>query len=301
MLSVIICTYNREKYIYKCLQNLANNRSNTDWELLVVDNKSTDNTLNEIKRFEQDYNPANYRYILETEQGLSFARNRGIKEAKGDWLVFLDDDAFVKNDYIEKLQNYITELPDMQAFGGKIVPLFEDGKIPKWLCHWNLSWVSALNLGNKVKLFKGSAFPTGANMGFKQEMVDLYGAFNTQLGRTGKKLIGGEEKDFFNRLKSGGAKIYYLPEIPVQHCIPASRTTIDYIERLGFGVGVSERYRTVNISRLAYCKQLILEAFKWCATLLLASYYSMTQRTYCAKSLILFRKQVTKGLISGKV
>ena len=278
-------------------KRLITNKTDTDWELIVVDNNSTDNTLSEIKRFEKDYTPKNYRYVLETQQGLSFARNRGIREANGDWLVFLDDDAFVSENYIERLSQYIAEIPDMQGFGGKIEPLFEDGKTPEWLCRWNRSWVSALDLGNKVIPFKGKAFPTGANMGFKRQLVDLYGDFNTQLGRTGKKLIGGEEKDFFIRLKKSNVKIYYLPDISVNHCIPPSRTTLEYIEKLGYGVGQSEQYRTLNISRLAYIKQLLLELLKWAATILLSLFYSVMRKVACAKSLILFRKQVTKGLL----
>ncbi len=298
MISIIVCTYNREKYIYECLKRLITNKTYSDWELLVIDNNSTDNTLTEIKRFEQDFKPQNYRYVLEKQQGLSFARNRGIKEAKGEWIVFLDDDAFVGENYINQLNEYILEIPDMQAFGGKILPLFEDGKTPEWLCRWNSSWVSALDMGNKVKLFSGSAFPTGANMGFKRQLVDLYGLFNTQLGRTGKNLIGGEEKDFFNRLKKNNIKIYYLPQIPVNHCIPSSRTNFEYIQKLGYGVGKSEQYRTLNISRLAYLKQLFSEFLKWGATIVLATYYCFSGKTLCAKSLVLFRKQVTKGLIS---
>ena len=296
MLSFIVCTYNREKYIYECLKRLITNKTDTDWELIVVDNNSTDNTLSEIRRFERDYNPQNYRYVLETQQGLSYARNRGIREAKGDWLVFLDDDAFVESDYIQTLQHYIVTLPDMHAFGGKILPLFEDGRSPSWLCRWNMSWVSALDKGNRVSLMKGAEFPTGANMGIKAETARQCGLFNTTLGRTGKNLIGGEEKDYFNRIKALNGNIYYLPAIAVRHCIPLTRTTYNFIRRLGEGVGLSEQIRTLNEGKKSYLKRICAELVKWCATLLLSCYYAITLRPACGYSLLIFRYHVSKTL-----
>ncbi|MBQ9339781.1 MAG: glycosyltransferase family 2 protein [Paludibacteraceae bacterium] len=299
MISVIVCTYNRDKYIYECLSRLAANRSTEQWELLLIDNNSTDSTASECHRFEQDCHPINYRYITEERQGLSYARNRGMQEAKGEWYIFLDDDAFVQPDYIQTLAEYISSMPDMHAFGGRIIPFYEAGSAPKWLCKWNRSWLSAIDKGDNVCLFNGTEYPIGANMGFKADMAHKCGIFNTTLGRTGKNLIGGEEKDYFNRLKALGANIYYLPALTVEHCIPPSRTTYEYISRLGAGIGSSEKLRTLDIGKSAYAKRLASEAVKWAGTICLAAIYTLQCRTECAKSLILFRAQVSKHLIEG--
>ena len=108
-ISFIICTYNREKYIYECLSRLAKNTVHESWEIVLVNNNSTDHTAAECERFKKDYTPKNYRYVVETQQGLSFARNRGIAEAKGEWLVFLDDDAMVETDYIAHVQKHLSD------------------------------------------------------------------------------------------------------------------------------------------------------------------------------------------------
>lgn len=296
MLTIIICTYNREKYLLETLTRLAANRYVGEWELLLVDNNSTDTTPEICKTFATKHPTLPFRYIVETQQGLSHARNRGMAEAKGDWLVFLDDDAFVDPDYLERLNQYTKELPDMVAFGGRIYPFFESGEVAKWLCRWNSSWLSALDKGDKLGTFEGAEYPIGANMGFNRRMYEICGKFDTTLGRSGKNLIGGEEKDYFNRIKAEEGKIYYLPEIAVLHCIPPSRTTNEYIARLGEGVGVSERIRTQE--RGIYAKRLIQECVKWCATLVLWIGYVSTGRVACGNSLVLFRKHVTKGLLA---
>lgn len=295
MLTVIICTYNREKYIGETLERLAKNDYRNKWELLLINNNSTDSTEAICQRFATTYPMVPFRYMVEAKQGLSHARNRGMAEAKGDWLVFLDDDAFVGKDYLQRLERYTMELPDMQAFGGRIYPFFESGETPKWLCRWNRSWLSALDKGDELTTFEGAEYPIGANMGFSRKMYEACGEFDTTLGRSGKNLIGGEEKDYFNRIKTQQGKIYYLPEIPVQHCIPPSRTTNEYIARLGDGVGVSEKMRTKD--RGIYGKRLVQEGIKWCATLVLWIGYVCCGRVACGNSLVLFRLHVTRHLL----
>ena len=96
MISVIICTYNRQKYIYNVLKSLAEGTmSVAGYEIVLVDNNCTDDTRSEVERFQTDFPAVQLRYVTETNQGLSHARNRGIKESKGDILVYVDDDATV--------------------------------------------------------------------------------------------------------------------------------------------------------------------------------------------------------------
>ena len=95
-LSVIICTYNRERYIYNALKSIAEQDFPlSGYEIVLVNNNSTDNTENICKDFKRDYPQVDFRYFIETNQGLSYARNRGVKESSGDILIFVDDDATV--------------------------------------------------------------------------------------------------------------------------------------------------------------------------------------------------------------
>ena len=298
MLSIIVCTYNRDKYLYGALRCIAENGFPTEaYEIILVNNMSTDNTEAECQKFEHDYPNVNFRYFVETNQGLSYARNRGIKESQGDTLLFLDDDSYIQNDYLINLQKQLDTYPDADAFGGKIDPVFESGEAPKWLSKWNYSWVSAIDMGDKVCQFKGKAFPIGANMGIKKAMLEKAGAFNPQLGRSKKNLMGGEEKDLFERIRQQGGNIYYFPDVLVQHVIPPSRTTKDYVKRLGEGVGRSERIRTLGVSRWKYVKRLFSELVKWGGTLVLWLGFALKGQFEKGNILFTFRRKVTSGLL----
>lgn len=300
MLSVIICTYNREKFLYDALCHVAKNDFPVgDFEIVLINNNSTDNTAGECERFTTDFPDVQFRYFVETKQGLSHARNRGIEESRGDILIFLDDDSFVKPDYLSNLQKQMNQYSDAMAFGGKITPLFESGEAPQWLCKWTYSWVSAIDKGEKVMLFEGNSFPIGANMGFRKSCLEQCGNFNTELGRSKKNLMAGEEKDLFNRLKERSFPIYYFPDIQVEHVIPPQRTTQDYIVRMGQGVGMSERLRCLKIGKKSLWKRYFSELIKWGATIVLWFRYAICLRPVVGNMLVVFRWNVTKGLLGN--
>ncbi|MDR1974132.1 MAG: glycosyltransferase [Bacteroidales bacterium] len=294
-ISLIISTYNRDKFIYECLKCIAiSGESSVSYEIVLVNNNSTDSTESECERFAADFPQVPFKYFIETQQGLSFARNRGINEAKGDVLVFLDDDAMVCQNYLALLQKCLNEYADTVAFGGKIKPRFENGVTPKWLSKWTYSLVSAIDMGDKVRLFRGNKYPIGANMGFRRATLESAGAFNTELGRAGKNLMAGEEKDIFNRIKVAGGNIYYFPEIEVEHVIPPNRTTYSFIAKMGIGIGKSERVRAGVSGRI---NRLILECVKWAASIILFVGYTLLLQPAKGYVLILLRYNVTKGLL----
>jgi glycosyltransferase involved in cell wall biosynthesis len=312
MFSLIICTYNRNKFIYECLECIALSADSSDtpntsgilsdeYEVVLVDNNSTDSTADECKRFAAMYPSVPFRYFLEMQQGLSFARNRGIAEARGDVFVFLDDDAMIRRDYLQNLKKYLLACPDTIAFGGKITPRFEDGVTPAWLSRWTYSLVSAIDMGHNVRLFKGGKYPIGANMGVMRSTVERVGVFNTALGRTGKNLMAGEEKDFFTRVQKLGGGIYYFPEIEVHHVIPPQRTTVEFVKKMGLGIGRSERVRTLDIGKSAFVGRLFQEAIKWCATLILFAGYFIAGKPPKGLILLQFRWNVTKGFLSKNI
>lgn len=297
VISIIICTYNRDLYIYQTLEKIAQNDFTKElYEILLINNNCTDQTESECKRFKINHPDVNFHYFIEETQGLSNARNRGIKESHGDVIVFLDDDSFVEKSYLKELTNYLKTYPDFTAFGGKIIPLFENGKNPSWLGKWSYIWVSALNKGNHVKLFDKRSYPIGANMGFRKTALPPDG-FNTALGRSKGNMIGGEEKEIFQQIRKNGGKIYYFPKIKVNHVIPEKRTTREYIRRLATGVGQTERIRACNRSRTAYAKSLLMEGIKWAVSLFLCTGYLLRGQASKGYMLLYFRYFVTQGLI----
>ena len=314
IISIIICTYNRDKYIYRSLELIAENHFPTDdYEIILINNKSTDNTENECFRFRTNFPEIPFKYFVEEQQGLSYARNRGIAEATGDILVFLDDDSFVKNNYLSNLKANLTKYSDCMAFGGKILPLYESGKEPEWMCKWLFSLVSAIDLGDSVQLFSGKKFPIGANMGFRRDCIEKCGTFNVKLGRCAKNLIGGEEKDLFERIFQQKMAVYYFPDVEIEHVIPENRTTIEYIKRVGEGIGRSEKLRCKSsslppslprlrrnlssICNVKYIKRLLLECVKWGGSLVIWLQYMLQGRRVAANTIIIFRWFVTKGLL----
>ena len=298
LISVIICTYNRDKYIYNVLKSLAeNDLPRQEYEVVLVNNNSTDNTETECKRFASDYPDIRFNYCFESQQGLSYARNRGIREAQGDLLAYVDDDATVNKEYLRTYADFFAATPDAVAAGGPILPHYET-KEPSWMSHYTRQLITGkLYLGDKPRPFSHGAYPGGGNSCYRKSVFDTIGLFNVELGRKGNSLIGAEEKDLYDKMTSHGMKFYYLPTAILYHIIPATKLTQDYFDRLTHGIGTSERYRTQQISKQKYRKRLLLEAYKWCGTLALWCSFALKGEPAKGNKLLQFRRNVTRGLL----
>jgi glycosyltransferase involved in cell wall biosynthesis len=298
-ISIIVCTYNRDKYIKKTLDCLKDQSANPDsFEVIIIDNNSTDQTASICTSFLQENQSLNFHYFLEKDQGHTYARNRGIKEAKGDLLAFIDDDAFVQSDYVKNSIYSFNTHKEAVAIGGKINPVYESGQEPKWMSKFLLPLVAAIDMGSNVKQFGRYKFPIGANMIFRKEVFDKYGLFDVNLGRRGNDgLEGGDEKDVFDRLKKDDLTILYDPAIMVDHIIPDKRLQISYIKGLGIGVGTSERKRIRELGNSYLFKKWWSEVIKSAGTVVLFFFYMMKLRPAAAFMLIRFRYWVIKGLL----
>lgn len=297
-LSVIFCTYNREKYIYNALKSIADqNFSFADYEIVLINNKSTDSTEAICKQFAEDYPLVDFRYFIEANQGLSYARNRGVKESSGEILLFVDDDATVFENYLESVDRFFINYPNAVACGGSIVPVYEVDK-PKWLSHYTEQLIGgALYEGDKIKPFNRGKYPGGGNSAFRKEIFDKYGLFNVELGRKGTGLIGAEEKDLYDRLTRGGETFYYLPQMGIHHYIPEKKLTETHFKNLTYSIGQSERIRTKAVSNKAYYKRLISELVKWAASIVLYIGFLLRLQSSKGFKLLQFRWYVTKGLL----
>lgn len=301
MLSVILCTYNRDKYIYNVLKSIAENDfPYSEYEIVLVNNNSIDKTESECQRFQQDYPYIKFCYYVENEQGLSYARNCGIRNAKGDILVYVDDDALVNKEYLSTYADFFRRNPEIVAAGGRILPEYETEE-PQWMSHYTRQLITGkLDLGLKEKEFPKGTFPGGGNAAYRKSVFNAVGLFNVELGRKGDSLIGAEEKDLFDKMTSKGIKFFYLPNAILYHLIPAKKLTRDYFDRLTRGIGVSEYYRTRKISKGKYYNRLFKEVVKWCATLVLSVGFCCKLSFSKAEKLVRFRRNVTVGLLTGK-
>lgn len=300
MLTVIICTYNRAKYIGPLLESIAaNDLPKSEYEIVLVDNNCTDNTREICDAFATAHKDVNFRYTTEPEQGLSAARNKGIKEAKGDIIVYIDDDALVDPNYLQDYAEWFAAHPETMACGGPIEPLYETQE-PEWMTPYTKALLTAwMDYGDKVREYPKGRFPGGGNAAYRKCVFDKVGFFNTALGRKGGNLMGSEEKDIFDKMHSLGMEVLYLPAPVLHHIIPQTKLEEDYFNRLTFQIGVSERQRTLTISKSKYVKRLCSEFVKWCGTLVLLCLYTISFHPAKGWKLVQFRWNVTKGLLAS--
>ena len=298
MLSVIICTYNRDKYIYNVLKSLAENTlSKEQYEIVLIDNNCTDNTQNECKRFVQDFPDIVFRYIEEHNQGLSYARNRGIKESQGDIIVYVDDDAVVNKEYLQTYSDFFNQYTDIDAAGGAIIPRYETVE-PDWMSHYTKVLITCYKYhGDKIREFPKNDFPSGGNAAYRASVFEKVGLFNVELGRKGDSLVGAEEKDIFDKMTTLGMRFFYLPNAILYHLIPEKKLTKEYFDRLTYSIGKSERMRTLKIGKWKYLKRLFSEMVKWAASVVLLIGYTFGGSQKKGWKLIQFRWNVTKGLL----
>jgi len=297
MLSIIVCTYNREKYIYKTLESIAKNDFHYDkYEIVLINNNSTDNTELECFCFQKKFPEVNFRYFIETKQGLSYARNRGIEEADGDVLIYVDDDAVVNKEYLRAYYELFANDKQLYAAGGPIIPIYET-KPPKWFSYYTKVLITGyLYQGSKIGKFK-KGYPGGGNAAYRKEVFEKVGYFNVELGRKGNNLMGAEEKDIFDKMGTQNMKIVYTPDAILYHIISDKKLTNEYFNRLTLSIGQSERKRTLQISKAKYLNRLFFEGIKWAASLVLFIGYFLLLMPQKGTKLLAFRWNVTNGLL----
>lgn len=298
MLTAIICTYNRAKYIGPLLESVAkNDLAKSEYEIVLVDNNCTDNTREICEAFAKAHKDVNFRYVTEPEQGLSAARNKGIKEAKGEVIVYIDDDALVDTWYLRTYAECFAMHPETMACGGPIEPLYETEE-PSWMTPYTKALLTAwMNYGDKVREYPKGRYPGGGNAAYRKEVFDKVGLFNTALGRKGGNLMGSEEKDIFDKMQALGMQVLYLPTPVLHHIIPQTKLEPDYFNRLTTQIGISERQRTLAIGKGKYLKRLFSEFIKWCGTIVLLCGYTISFHPVKGWKLIQFRANVTRGLL----
>jgi len=294
-LSVIVCTYNRDQYIHDTLGHLNKQTCPGErYEVLIIDNNSTDQTEEICRNFIQTEAAGNFFYFKEIRQGNTFARNRGIRESRGQYLAFVDDDAMASENYCENIIEYFDRNPDVSVVGGKITPVYEKTE-PDWMTPFLWPLVAGLDLGNKIRPFKKSKYPLGANMAFRAGVFEKYGYFDENIGKRPGLLEGGDEKELIYRIRKDHVKVFYLPQMHVRHMIPIARLQKDYIRGQAVGVGSSERKRLKGKGTGPWLSKIVDEMIKIGGTFVLAAMYFLTLKWEKGMMLIRFRYWVLKG------
>jgi glucosyl-dolichyl phosphate glucuronosyltransferase len=237
--TVAIPTHNRAEFLRQTLAGIARQDfPRTEFEVLVIDNNSRDNTRGVVEAFAGE-KPAP-RYFLETSQGLDHARNRAIAEASGEIILFADDDILVEPDWIAAIAAPFASDAGgkIGAVGGEVIPVFPDG-LPPWLkgAHGPLGY------RRDAGPLPPAQSPMGANLAMPRWIFDKYGRFHTDLDRQGSRLFSGGDGEMIRRLRTAGLEIWFAPAAKVLHQIPASRLNLRYALRHAFD---SARSRVVD-------------------------------------------------------
>ena len=224
--TIAICTYNRADLLDGTLQLIQRLvvPPTVAWEVVVVDNSSTDRTA-EVLQAHADSWPV--RTFFESKRGLSHARNRCVAEARGEWILFTDDDVRVQPDWLQQFVIAIDRHPDAQGAGGPVSPWFPIDPDPDLLRAF--PELASGFCGIDHELPEGRLDPPGevfgANFAVRRAVFDRM-LFDTTLGVP----YGlGEETDLIRRVRVTGGEVIWIPSIPVQHYVDPSRMTLDYL------------------------------------------------------------------------
>jgi len=267
-ISVIICTYNREKYLPLALHSLIKQTIKPeDYEIIIVNNNSTDRTEEISKKFIESNPQLNVKYVVEKQKGLSAARNRGILESSGEIIVFIDDDAEVTDNYLEEGIKFFENYPYVDAMGGKIIPKYENGEEPKWMSVFLWGLVTKSDWGDKVRKYPYSKYPPGCSMAFRKKVFSEVGMFNSNL------FLRCDDKYIFRQLDLFNKKYLYNPDFVLYHNIDNNRLSIESIKKISMVVGASERIRLSNSSFAKKVLKVLEYIFKLFAAFIIALYY----------------------------
>jgi len=232
--SVILSTYTTKKLVdvSRCIASLKKQTLEPSEIILVVDRR-------ELMWFYRKNIPKDVRIVLSNGIGVSQARNTGIRNAKEQFVAFIDDDAMADRDWLENLCRNFDD-PEVYCVGGFVEPIWEK-KCPEWFPE-ELNWIIGCAMKGLPIRKASIRNPMGCNMSFRKDVFETAGFFNPNFGKLQGKSIIGEELDLCRRIsqKVSKSKVIYEPSAIVYHRVPNNRTTLTYVFTRSFFEGLSK-------------------------------------------------------------
>jgi glycosyltransferase involved in cell wall biosynthesis len=225
-ISVIVPTYNRGRQLEPLLASLlAQDTRGVRYEVVVVDNNSTDDTRQVVEAFAHADMEGRLRYVFEPRQGVSYARNTGVAATTAPIVAFLDDDGVTGADWVWSMKRAFDEHPEADCIGGRIKP--------RWI-HPRPSWLTAPHSGPialqdrteaaYINARQASACLLSANLGIRREAFNVVGGFSPDYPRN-------QDRELEMRLWRAGRQGLYLPAMEVTVDVPRERLTRRYHRR----------------------------------------------------------------------
>ena len=257
MISIIIPTCNRDSYLKQTLASLAKQEfPSGNFEILIIDNASTDKTKDIAENFIKQNKSISVKYFYEPIPGLLSGRHRGAKEAKGDILVFIDDDIIASPDWLQAIHDSFSN-SDVHIVGGKCLPKYEI-EPPYWTDYlWTITdtykmcgYYSLIDQGNNIKETDPN-FIFGLNFSIRKNTLFELGGFHPDcIPKQYQRFQGDGETGLTMKLKAKELKALYNPKALLHHWVTKERMTFEYIEKRMFYQGVCKSYADIRKSNL---------------------------------------------------
>ncbi len=279
--SLIICTYNRSELLKQCLHSFTTQslQLRFNMEFIIVDNNSSDNTKEIVINFETRL--PNLKYVIERSVGLSYARNRGIDEAKYNWVCYVDDDAKVHADFIERMF-YVIEHFEFDVFGGMFYPWYRTPK-PAWLP----------NDFGKMRMLRDTTGPikfgqtvAGGIAAYKKDKLIAAGKFPVDIGMRGTTVGFGEEDFVIRNMWSRGNIIGFDPLWKMDHLVAEYKYTIKWQLKRSFAKGRDAQLKNGSLTP----QQKVIISLRAVATvpfLLVKNIFSFFTKNYYRENYLL--------------
>ncbi|MFN2532282.1 MAG: glycosyltransferase family 2 protein [Pyrinomonadaceae bacterium] len=237
-ISIIIPTHNRQDLLRSTLESaLAQDAGDIKYEIIVVDNNCRDHSRQVIENFASKSN-GRVRYVFEANEGVSYARNTGIREARGPILGFCDDDVCLDPNWLSQIKKAFDTHPNIQFVGGKVLPIWSNSP-PEWLTRDHWMPLAILDYGEH-EIFLTPETSKGlvaANFAVRSPVFDRIGVFSETLQLKGGGIGSVEDHELIRRIWHAGEIGLYLPQAIVTTVVPMERMTKAYHRRWHRGHG----------------------------------------------------------------
>ncbi|NEO32863.1 MAG: glycosyltransferase family 2 protein [Symploca sp. SIO3C6] len=244
--SVVIPTYNGASHLPELLEQLRSQvcPENLSWEVIVVDNNSTDDTAQVVRDYQANWrSDSPLTYILEKQQGAAFARQRGIEEARGKLIGCLDDDNLPTPNWVAAARTFGETHPQAGAYGSQIHGKFEV-KPPEYIKSIG-TYLAIIERGPKPRYYepKQKMLPPGAGLVLRKQAWQQSVPKSLFLNHQGRGAgLASEDLEVVLHIQNAGWEIWYNPEMEIEHKIPPWRLEKDYLVSLVRCVGLSRHY-----------------------------------------------------------
>jgi glycosyltransferase involved in cell wall biosynthesis len=220
--SVVVCTFNRAHFLHGAIDSLLalETGGRLRYEILVVDNASTDDTSQVVAEVARRA-AVPVRYAYEERPGIACARNRGVKEALGEWIAFFDDDEIADRRWLEELRATAIA-KNARCVGGAVRLLFPD-TLPRHLWPVYQRLLGQFGRPDVSCRYGRTMVPGTGNLLVHRSIFDQVGGFDESLQR------GGEDTELFSRLMAANIDAWYAPRAIVHHLVPPYRLTPEYL------------------------------------------------------------------------